>query len=88
MIVEHFRYDPRPKFHLKVLANRYKNHNAPEGDQGVTLVFLHCSTVHKETWEPTIDHIFNSRAVRSGIVKIRDAWSIGAPLSKLSYAFY
>ena len=75
MITTHFEHDPRPEYPMKVLANRYTMERYRE--DGITLVFMHATGTHKETWEPIIEYIFNSEVVQRGQISIREAWSIG-----------
>ncbi|KAI8969894.1 alpha/beta-hydrolase [Trametes punicea] len=59
---------------LRFVAQRY----TPETSNtaGVTLLFFHCAGSHKESWEPTIEHILSakSRPV-NGAALVREAWS-------------
>ncbi|KZV84540.1 alpha/beta-hydrolase [Exidia glandulosa HHB12029] len=63
--------DPRPTFPLRVCAI----HIVPQGSRpsGSTLLFLHATGVHKETWLPLIECLAKRY---SGI---RDIWSIECP---------
>ena len=68
-----------------ITAKRYwipafeSNNNDPTA---ITLIFLHATSFHKETWEPTIERVFRlalSRDSRLHNVKIREAWAIDCP---------
>lgn len=58
MYVHSVVYDPRDGYPLHLTAKRYRL--AESGDRDVedsgalTLIFLHSTSFHKETWEPTI----------------------------------
>ena len=75
MITTYSEHDPRPEYPMKVLGNRYNSEWCHE--DGITLVFMHAAGTHKETWEPIIEHIFDSEDIRLGRIQIREAWSIG-----------
>jgi hypothetical protein len=70
---------------LFIIAKRYwlpsfESHiNDPDA---LTLIFLHATSFHKETWEPTIEQLFHQvsgQKVGGHHVKIREAWAIDCP---------
>src|ERR1700722_10081241 len=67
---------------LHIVAKRYW-HRAFETNiddpDALTLIFLHAIMFHKETWEPTIEQLFDLASVRGGTVKIREAWAVDCP---------
>ncbi|KAH7879247.1 uncharacterized protein C8R40DRAFT_1066357 [Lentinula edodes] len=64
-----YRVDNRPAYPLQVLATRYRTQTdiAVQYDQdterdtgsGYTLILLHATGMHKETWEVFIEHLFD-----------------------------
>ncbi|KAI0763278.1 alpha/beta-hydrolase [Trametes elegans] len=58
---------------LKLVAKSY----TPEESNadGVTLILFHCAGSHKETWEPTIEHLFAAKHPATGATLVREAWS-------------
>jgi hypothetical protein len=72
--------EPQPDYPLYVTAKRYwlPSFDEHEDDpNAITLVFLHATSFHKETWEPTIDRLFHLASTSR--LKIREAWSIECP---------
>ncbi|PIL35231.1 hypothetical protein GSI_03021 [Ganoderma sinense ZZ0214-1] len=71
-----------PDSGLSASANRYgPAKDAISNDAGVTLVFAHCSSAHKELWEPTISRLFDLCAASNTLSpqwRIREAWSLDA----------
>ena len=45
----------------------------------ITLVLLHGTGFHKETWEPSLERVFHLASRSIGDVKIREAWAIECP---------
>ncbi|TFK86474.1 alpha/beta-hydrolase [Polyporus arcularius HHB13444] len=65
---------------LDIAVTRYcPGGSAPAGDR-VSLLFLHGVSYHKETWIPTIEHLFDMQAntPQSGFAVI-EAWAIDSP---------
>lgn len=83
MVVKSFFLDPAPEYPVFITANRYTEaHFASHADNpdALTLVFLHSTSFHKETWEPTLSDLF--ALLRKGGDKapaIREAWVIECP---------
>lgn len=82
MLEEAVAYAPRLGFPLFITAKRYwlpafeAHANDPEA---LTLVVLHSTSFHKETWEPTLEHLFKLTLQRGSTVKIREAWALDCP---------
>jgi hypothetical protein len=83
MLEQSVVYLPRLGYPLHVTAKRYW---LPELERhwsdsnALTLIFLHSTSFHKETWEPTIEAFFRLvvQSTNSGFT-IREAWAIDAP---------
>lgn len=60
-----------------ILANRYTSTTSTPHLGGYTLIFLHGSGAHKETWEPTIDRLLSGAF--SHPKAIHEIWSIEDP---------
>jgi hypothetical protein len=74
--------EPQPDYPLYITAKRYwlPAFEAHENDpDALTLIFLHATSFHKETWEPTIEKLFLLAAARGSAVKIREAWALDCP---------
>ncbi|KAJ7150512.1 hypothetical protein C8R43DRAFT_1006010 [Mycena crocata] len=67
--------EPSPACPFHVEAIQY----VPERSHrhGLTLIFLHATNAHKETFEPLVHHLFSSSRTRR--VHIRDVWCIENP---------
>lgn len=82
MLKQSVVYEPRNGYPLNVTAKRYW---LPEFDDhsndphALTLIFLHSTSFHKETWEVTLEHVFDLAVQHEGVVKIREAWAIDCP---------
>jgi hypothetical protein len=80
MLEEAITYPPRDGYPLFLTAKRYW---LPEFEQNAndssawTLILLHATASHKESWEPTLESIFQC-AVK-GNVNIREAWCLDCP---------
>jgi hypothetical protein len=75
-------YGPRKGYPFHVTAKRYLS-QLPEVDvddpDALTLVLLHGTGFHKETWEPSLERVLHLASRSNGIVKIREAWAIECP---------
>ncbi|KAJ6579648.1 Alpha/beta hydrolase fold-1 [Mycena vulgaris] len=82
MLEESVTYAPTPDYPLYLTAKRYwlpafeANANDPAA---LTLLLLHATSFHKETWMPTLDAIFTLASSEGSPVKIRDAWCLDCP---------
>jgi hypothetical protein len=84
MLKQSVIYPPRGGFPFHITAKRYYWDELPGFDpndpDAITLVLLHATGFHKETWEPSLERVFHlaSRS-KIGDVKIREAWAIECP---------
>ncbi|KAJ3833484.1 alpha/beta-hydrolase [Lentinula raphanica] len=69
--------DNRPKYPLQILATRYRMSNFGTGS-GYTLILLHATGMHKETWEVFIEHLFKLSSDHANFL-IEDIFSIESP---------
>ncbi|TCD66093.1 hypothetical protein EIP91_001851 [Steccherinum ochraceum] len=88
LIIDEFFLIGRPEHgSLRHAYKRYRwdrssTAHIPSPKNGIALVFLHCinsRVLHKETWEPTIEHIFELQATSSNLVNVEEAWSMDIP---------
>jgi hypothetical protein len=74
--------EPSFDYPLYMTAKRYwlpafdSHANDPNA---ITLIFLHATSFHKETWEPTIERLFQIASLPTNALKIREAWAIECP---------
>ena len=76
-----FTLPPTPDYPLFIVAKRYwlpYGSNA-ENPAAQTLIVLHSTSFHKETWEPTLQDLFELVAQSNAEVPIRDAWAVDCP---------
>ncbi|KAJ7576874.1 Alpha/beta hydrolase fold-1 [Mycena floridula] len=81
MLEESIVYEPRHGFPLYTTAKRYwlPEFEANQSDPlALTLIFLHATSFHKESWEPTCEKLF-SLASRDSTLKIREAYVLDCP---------
>lgn len=68
---------------LYITAKRYfaKGFEVPEGDtDAVTILALHSTSFHKETWEPTVEALIDAMArAGAGKVKVHEVWAVDCP---------
>lgn len=57
-------------------AKCYRTSDIRPGD-GLTLLFFHCNSAHKEQWEPIIEFIFSQSSPSH--LRIREAWAFDWP---------
>ncbi|KAE9401837.1 hypothetical protein BT96DRAFT_918587 [Gymnopus androsaceus JB14] len=82
MLDEAVTYPPRNGYPLFLTAKRYwmpefeAHANDPEA---WTLILLHATAGHKESWEPTLERIFHCSIKEHHTVKIREAWCLDCP---------
>ncbi|KAH9847850.1 alpha/beta-hydrolase [Lenzites betulinus] len=58
---------------LHLVAKCYTPENS-KTENGITLILLHCAGSHKESWEPSLEHLF-AKTAADGSPIIREAWS-------------
>ncbi|KAJ3913030.1 Alpha/beta hydrolase fold-1 [Lentinula edodes] len=81
MLEEAVTYPPRDGYPLFLTAKRYwmPEFEAHTDDpEAWTLILLHSTASHKESWEPTLERIFHS-AKKDKSIKIREAWCLDCP---------
>lgn len=69
-------------YSLYITAKRYwmaEFEAHTEDPDAITLILLHSTSFHKETWEPTLERVFELAVRDPGKVKIRDAWAMDCP---------
>ena len=72
------------EYPLQITANCYKPTARSLRDSGnnvvvkVTLILTHAMSVHKETWEPMLQHLFSTKMQHNSF-DIIEAWAIEAP---------
>ncbi|KNZ80814.1 hypothetical protein J132_04243 [Termitomyces sp. J132] len=82
MLVEAVKDNPHDGWPLITTAKRYwlpeLTANADDPN-ALTLVLLHSTSFHKETWEPSLEKLLALSAQPESKVKIREAWSLDCP---------
>jgi hypothetical protein len=82
MLEEAVTYAPSAEYPFYLTAKRYwlPTFEANVSDPAaLTLLFLHATSFHKESWMPTIDAIFTLASSEGSPVKIREAWCLDCP---------
>ena len=84
MLVEAYTIPPSAEYPLFVTAKRYwtpesEANGAADPAAAHTLIVLHSTSFHKETWEPTLDELFALADAGSRRNHIRDVWAIECP---------
>lgn len=82
MLEQSITYPPQPGYPLYITAKRYwlPAFDACSKDpDALTLIFLHSTSFHKETWEPVMEQVFKLASQNGGPVKIREAWALDCP---------
>ncbi|EKM50484.1 uncharacterized protein PHACADRAFT_152504 [Phanerochaete carnosa HHB-10118-sp] len=78
MIKTAYTIDLRPQLPFYTTGNRYQTD--PPRNVGYTLILLHATGLHKETWEPVIQLLFGLSSKHSAPQgTIREAWAIECP---------
>ena len=72
---------PTPDYPLSIVAKRYwlPHGSNSENPDAQTLIVLHSTSFHKETWEPTLQDLFELVSQSNTEVLIRDAWAVDCP---------
>ncbi|KIM42649.1 hypothetical protein M413DRAFT_444334 [Hebeloma cylindrosporum] len=82
MLVESHTLQPSSKYPLFITAKRYW---IPEFERNVsnpsaqTLIILHSTSFHKESWEPALEDLFRLASQQGSKSLIREAWAIDCP---------
>ncbi|KAJ7661422.1 Alpha/beta hydrolase fold-1 [Mycena polygramma] len=82
MLEEAVTYAPSADYPLYLTAKRFwlPAFEANAADPAaLTLLFLHATSFHKETWLPTLEAIFALASSEGSPVKIREAWCLDCP---------
>lgn len=73
---------PQDGYALCTTAKRYWlpefETNASDPD-ALTLILLHSTSFHKETWEPSLEQLLKLSIQFGSTVKIREAWALDCP---------
>jgi len=73
---------PRDDYPLHTTAKRYwlTEHEAHSCDpDALTLILLHATSFHKETWEPSLERLFKLSSQSGSPINIREAWALDCP---------
>ncbi|TFY81118.1 hypothetical protein EWM64_g2896 [Hericium alpestre] len=81
---ESFIFDPRPHLPLLISVKRYWSPGFESTDEdAITLVLMHATGSHNESWEPVLEELYSVNGTASSIskysFKIREAWAIECP---------
>ncbi|TFK33681.1 Alpha/Beta hydrolase protein [Crucibulum laeve] len=82
MLQQSIVYPPDSGYPLYITAKKYalpefeSNVNDPDA---LTLVVLHSTSFHKETWEPSLSKLFSLSSQPGTPFKIHEAWAIDCP---------
>ena len=81
MLQHSYTLPPTPDYPLSIIAKRYwLPHGLNTEDPAAqTLIVLHSTSFHKETWEPTLQDLFELVSQSNTEVLIRDAWAVDCP---------
>ena len=77
---------PTDDYPLHTTAKRYwpasaeqEPHWHTSDASALTLILLHSTSFHKETWEPSLEQLFKLSSQPGSVVKIREAWALDCP---------
>lgn len=73
---------PTDGYPLHITAKRYwlpEQEALSHNPYALTLILLHATSFHKETWEPSLEHLFKLSSQPGSVVKIREAWALDCP---------
>ncbi|KAG8933324.1 hypothetical protein FRC03_004735 [Tulasnella sp. 419] len=74
--IESHHFDPRPILPLQLAAKRYTGAKASTSSQDkYTLVLFHGAGFIKESWEPVLDHLFQTLATKESSFEVEEAWA-------------
>ena len=82
MLVEPYTLQPSAGYALFITAKRYwipEFEGNASNPSAQTLIVLHSTSFHKETWEPALEDLFQLAAQCGSKVIIREAWAIDCP---------
>lgn len=71
------------RYSLFITAKKYRVQELEafrNDSDAITVLALHSTSFHKETWEPTLEALFQALVMHgSGKVKIREVWAVDCP---------
>ena len=73
---------PGDGYPLHTTAKRYwlpEQESYSYDPSALTLILLHATSFHKETWEPSLEQLFKLSSQSGSVVKIREAWTLDCP---------
>lgn len=73
--------DRRPTDPLRVIGKRYQP--TPPRQSGFTVIMLHATGLHKETFEPMIESLLSLPYSSGQNAGIREVWAVGKHLITL-----
>jgi len=82
MLVEPYTLQPSSEYTLFTTAKRYwipELEGNASNPSAQTLIFLHSTSFHKESWEPALEDLFQLAAQPESKLVIREAWAIDCP---------
>lgn len=81
MLAQPVTYPPRNGYPLHITAKRYwaPEFEANTDGNALTLIVLHSTSFHKETWEPSLEQLFKLASGPGSRVRIREAWALDCP---------
>jgi hypothetical protein len=82
MLQQSVTYAPQNGYPFHITAKRYWSRRPTfdvDDPKALTLILLHATGFHKETWEPSLERIFDLALQGDGTLKIREAWAIECP---------
>ncbi|KAH9483259.1 hypothetical protein JR316_0005363 [Psilocybe cubensis] len=82
MLVDSFILPPSFDYPLFIAAKRYRLPGFAQIEANPlaqTLVVLHSTSFHKETWEPALEDLFRYASQPGSTVLIREVWAIDCP---------
>jgi hypothetical protein len=85
--------EPDQSYPLYITAKKYWRPEFEahwDDEDAVTLIVLHSTSFHKETWQPTLERLFHRASSHSRIssksLKIKCAWAVDCPNHGVSAA--
>ena len=81
MLSQSITIPPTSSYPLHITAKRYPfpRFDVDANPRARTLLVLHSTSFHKETWEPSLSHLFELATREGGEALIREAWAVECP---------
>jgi len=82
MLVEPYILQPTSEYPLFITAKRYwipEFEGNASNPSAQTLIVLHSTSFHKESWEPALEDLFQLASQSGNKTVIREAWAIDCP---------